>query len=58
LSSSQLNVVEDRGTDVAEKILEIAEKEKIDAIVVRSRGTYLSSKQYRSNSPNIGLVIY
>jgi nucleotide-binding universal stress UspA family protein len=58
LSSSQMNVIEDRGTDVAEKILEIAEKEKIDAIVVGSRGRYLSSETFLIGSTSSKLVHY
>jgi nucleotide-binding universal stress UspA family protein len=58
LSSSKVNVIEARGTDVAEKILEIAEKEKIDAIVVGSRGRYLSSETFLIGSTASKLVHY
>jgi nucleotide-binding universal stress UspA family protein len=40
LTSSNVNVIEDEGNDVAEKLLEIAKKERIDTIVVGSRGIY------------------
>jgi nucleotide-binding universal stress UspA family protein len=35
---SSLRIIEDRGFSVAEKILEIAEKEKVDTIVVGTKG--------------------
>ena len=58
LSSSEVNVIEDRGINVAEKILEIAEKERTDAIVVGSRGRYLSSETFLLGSPSSKLVHY
>ena len=36
--SSSLRIIEERGFSAAEKILEIAEKEKIDTIVVGTKG--------------------
>ena len=35
---SSLRIIEDRGFSAAEKILEIAEKEKVDTIVVGTKG--------------------
>ena len=46
LPSSRVNVIEGKGTDVAEKVLEIAEKENADLIVVGSRGKYVSSENF------------
>ena len=36
--SSSLRIIEERGFSAAEKILEIAEKEKVDTIVVGTKG--------------------
>lgn len=58
LSSSEVNVIEDRGINVAEKILEIAEKERTDAIVVGSRGRYSSSETFLLGSTSSKLVHY
>ena len=46
LPSSRVNVIEGKGTDVAEKILEIAKKENVDVIVVGSTGKYVSSENF------------
>lgn len=58
LKSSQVNVIEAKGTDVAEKILEIAREENIDAIVVGGRGKYLSSDSFLVGSTSSKLVHY
>ena len=58
LTSSKLNVIKYKGSDVAKKLLEIAEKEKIDAIVVGSRGKYLSSESFLIGSTSSKLVHY
>jgi nucleotide-binding universal stress UspA family protein len=58
LKSSQVNVVEGKGTDVAEKILEIARKENMDVIVVGGRGKYLSSDSFLLGSTSSKLVHY
>jgi nucleotide-binding universal stress UspA family protein len=58
LKPFQLNVIEDKGTDVAEKILEIAREENVDAIVVGSRGKYLSSDSFLIGSTSSKLVHY
>ena len=58
LKSSQVNVIESKGTDVAEKILEIARKENMDAIVVGGRGKYLSSDSFLLGSTSSKLVHY
>jgi len=58
LKSSQVNSIEGKGTDVAEKILEIARKENMDAIVVGSRGKYLSSDSFLLGSTSSKLVHY
>ena len=58
LSSSEVNVIEDRGFNVAEKILEIAEKGRTDAIVVGSRGRYSSSETFLLGSTSSKLVHY
>lgn len=58
LKSSQVNVIEDKGTDVAEKILEIAKKEGTDTIVVGGRGKYLSSDSFLLGSTSSKLVHY
>ena len=41
-----VNVIEGKGTDVAEKILEIAKKENVDVIVVGRTGKYVSSENF------------
>lgn len=58
LKLSQINVIEDIGRDVAEKILEIAKKENIDVIVVGGRGKYLSSESFLIGSTSSKLVHY
>ena len=58
LKSSHVNVIESKGTDVAEKILEIARKENMDAIVVGGRGKYLSSDSFLLGSTSSKLVHY
>ena len=58
LPSSRVNVIEGKGTDVAEKILEIARKENMDAIVVGGRGKYLSSDSFLLGSTSSKLVHY
>jgi nucleotide-binding universal stress UspA family protein len=58
LKSSHVNVIEGKGTDVAEKILEIARKENMDAIVVGGRGKYLSSDSFLLGSTSSKLVHY
>lgn len=58
LKSSQVNVIESKGSDVAEKILEIARKENMDAIVVGGRGKYLSSDSFLLGSTSSKLVHY
>jgi nucleotide-binding universal stress UspA family protein len=58
LPPSQVNIIGDRGTNVAEKILEIAERERVDAIVVGSRGRYLSSESFLIGSTSSKLVHY
>jgi nucleotide-binding universal stress UspA family protein len=58
LKSSHVNVIEGKGTDVAEKILEIAKKENMDAIVVGGRGKYLSSDSFLLGSTSSKLVHY
>jgi nucleotide-binding universal stress UspA family protein len=51
-------VIEGKGTDVAEKILEIARDENSDAIVVGGRGKYLSSDSFLIGSTSSKLVHY
>ena len=58
LKSSQVHVIESKGTDVAEKILEIARDENTDAIVVGGRGKYLSSDSFLIGSTSSKLVHY
>lgn len=58
LKSSQVHVIEGKGTDVAEKILEIARDENTDAIVVGGRGKYLSSDSFLIGSTSSKLVHY
>jgi nucleotide-binding universal stress UspA family protein len=58
LKSSQVNVMEGRGTDVAEKVLEIARGENIDVMVVGGRGKYLSSDSFLVGSTSSKLVHY
>ena len=58
LKSSQVNVIEGKGTDVAEKLLEIAREENMDAIVVGGRGKYLSSDSFLIGSTSSKLVHY
>ena len=58
LKSSQVNVIEDKGRDVAEKILEIAKKENMDVIVVGGRGKYLSSDSFLIGSTSSKFVHY
>lgn len=58
LKSSQVNVIEGRGTDVAEKVLEIAREENMDVIVVGGRGKYLSSDSFLVGSTSSKLVHY
>ena len=58
LKSSQVNVIERKGSDVAEKILEIARKENMDAIVVGGRGKYLSSDSFLLGGTSSKLVHY
>jgi nucleotide-binding universal stress UspA family protein len=58
LKSSQVSVIARKGTDVAEKILEIARDENMDAIVVGGRGKYLSSDSFLLGSTSSKLVHY
>ena len=58
LTSSQVNVIQDKGRDVAAKLLEFAEKEHTDTIVVGSRGRYLSSESFLIGSTSSKLVNY
>jgi nucleotide-binding universal stress UspA family protein len=58
LKSTRMNVIEGRGTDVAEKILEIAREENVDTIVVGGRGRYLSSVSFLIGSTSSKLVHY
>jgi nucleotide-binding universal stress UspA family protein len=58
LKSSQVNVIEGKGTDIAEKILGIAREENIDAIVVGGRGKYLSTDSFLLGSTSSKLVHY
>jgi nucleotide-binding universal stress UspA family protein len=58
LKSTRVNVIEGKGTDVAEKILEIAREENVDAIVVGGRGKYLSSVSFLIGSTSSKLVHY
>jgi nucleotide-binding universal stress UspA family protein len=58
LKSTRVNVIEGRGTDVAEKILEIAREENVDTIVVGGRGKYLSSVSFLIGSTSSKLVHY
>ena len=58
LKSTRVNVKEGRGTDVAEKILEIAREENVDAVVVGGRGKYLSSVSFLIGSTSSKLVHY
>jgi nucleotide-binding universal stress UspA family protein len=58
LKSTRVNVIEGRGTDVAQKILEIAREENVDAIVVGGRGKYLSSVSFLIGSTSSKLVHY
>ena len=55
---SRVNVVEGKGSDVAEKILEISREENVDAIVVGGRGKYLSSVSFLIGSTSSKLVHY
>jgi nucleotide-binding universal stress UspA family protein len=58
LKSASVSVIEGRGTDVAEKILEIAREENVDTIVVGGRGKYLSSVSFLIGSTSSKLVHY
>jgi len=58
LKSTKVNVIEGRGTDVAEKILEIAREENVDTIVVGGRGKYLTSVTFLIGSTSSKLVHY
>jgi nucleotide-binding universal stress UspA family protein len=58
LKSSQVDVIEGRGTDVAEKILEIANEKNMDVLVVGGRGRYLSSDSFLIGSTSSKLVHY
>jgi nucleotide-binding universal stress UspA family protein len=58
LKSTRMNVIEGRGTDVAEKILEIAREENVETIVVGGRGKYLSSVSFLIGSTSSKLVHY
>ena len=58
LTPARVNVAEGRGTDAAEKILEIASEENMDAIVVGGRGKYLSSVSFLIGSTSSKLVHY
>ena len=58
LKSSQVSVIAHKGMDVAEKILEIARDENMDAIVVGGRGKYLSSDSFLLGSTSSKLVHY
>ena len=55
---SRVSVIEGRGSDVAEKILEIARKENVDAIVGAGRGKYLSAVNFLIGSTSSKLVHY
>ena len=58
LKSPQMSVIARKGTDVAEKIIEIAREENMDAIVVGGRGKYLSSESFLLGSTSSKLVHY
>jgi|SRR5918996_296413 nucleotide-binding universal stress UspA family protein len=58
LKSSQVSVIARKGMDVAEKILEIARDENMEAIVVGGRGKYLSSDSFLLGSTSSKLVHY
>lgn len=58
LSSSNMRVIQERAMDVARKILDIAEKESMETIVVGSRGKYLSSESFLVGSTSSKLVHY
>jgi nucleotide-binding universal stress UspA family protein len=58
LKSASVSVIEGRGTDVAEKILEIAREENVDTVVVGGRGKYLSSVSFLIGSTSSKLVHY
>jgi nucleotide-binding universal stress UspA family protein len=58
LTSSRVSVTKKKGCDVAEKLLEIAKKERIDTIVVGSRGRYLSSESFLVGGTSSKLVHY
>ena len=58
LKSYQVNVIEDKGRDVAEKILEISKRENMDVIVVGGRGKYLSSDSFLIGSTSSNFVHY
>ena len=50
--------IEGKGTDVAEKILEIAKKENVDVIVVGSTGKYVSSENFLIGSTSSKIAHY
>jgi len=58
LPSSNMRVIQERAMDVARKILDIAEKESMETIVVGSRGKYLSSESFLVGSTSSKLVHY
>lgn len=58
LPSSNMKVIQERAVDVAERILDIAEKESMNTIVVGSRGKYLSSESFLVGSTSSKLVHY
>ena len=58
LPSSNMKVIQERAMDVARKILDIAEKESMETIVVGSRGKYLSSESFLVGSTSSKLVHY
>ena len=54
---SSIRLIEDRGFSVAEKILEIAEKEQVDAIVVGTKGQK-STEQFLLGSTSYKIAHY
>jgi nucleotide-binding universal stress UspA family protein len=58
LPSSNMRVIQERAMDVARRILDIAEKESMETIVVGSRGKYLSSESFLVGSTSSKLVHY
>ena len=54
---TSIDVIESRGNDVAEEILRIADKQKVDTIVIGSRGVK-ASKEFLMGSVSYKVTHY